>query len=247
MASAQLSEPILARSGSSTYSQEEEESTRQNEENPSEIQSNSSVQPPPSHLVARDPLESIGAYSHLDEPPPPYEEPPVIADEPQIAPVEYSCENSPQLLVAPQSELPEPRVPHPEPLPDQVSVEEFVRKRAPEALAPARDFLGLPTVARKKNAAGQLGMGGTCTTFQYTPGPNPCPRIGSLAMQSFPLCLQPAKHEYLLLIGCTRGYLAQLTPNILRPAPRASAIPYEPQEPTTKHHGDAQMPLCGRR
>jgi hypothetical protein len=47
------------------------------------------------------PLAAADIHSEDDdEPPPPYEEP-NFEDAPQIAPVEYSCDNSPQLLVAP--------------------------------------------------------------------------------------------------------------------------------------------------
>ncbi|KAF2190440.1 hypothetical protein K469DRAFT_721298 [Zopfia rhizophila CBS 207.26] len=108
MASAQLSEPIVARSGSSIHSREEDEFIQQNEEYPLDVVSDYPEQPP-SHAARTDPLslENVQTHSdHPDEPPPPYEEP--IADAPQIAPVEYSCDNSPQLIVSSNPEFPEP-------------------------------------------------------------------------------------------------------------------------------------------
>ncbi|KAF2268164.1 hypothetical protein CC78DRAFT_15240 [Lojkania enalia] len=108
MASSQLAEPIVTRSGSSVHSREEDEFTQQSEENPLEVQFNSSVQPTPSHMVSQNPMELVQINDHhLDEPPPPYEEPGHV-DAPQIAPIEYSCENSPQLLFTPLTEFPEP-------------------------------------------------------------------------------------------------------------------------------------------
>lgn len=116
MSSSQLTEPIVARSGSSIHSREEDEYTEQHEDNPLEMRSNSSVQPTPSHMVARNPLDDIQIRDSvaMDEPPPPYEEPTVpIVDAPQIAPIEYSVDNSPQLLNAPQSEWSLPIEPPP--------------------------------------------------------------------------------------------------------------------------------------
>ncbi|KAF2741168.1 hypothetical protein EJ04DRAFT_507580 [Polyplosphaeria fusca] len=108
MASAHLSEPVVARSGSSIHSiHSEDEFTQQVEENPLEIRSHSSRQPTPSHVVPRNPIDTYHDNKYTDEPPPPYEEP-SFPSEPQIAPVEYSCENSPQLVVGPHSNFPEP-------------------------------------------------------------------------------------------------------------------------------------------
>ncbi|KAF2464912.1 uncharacterized protein BDR25DRAFT_306979 [Lindgomyces ingoldianus] len=131
MASTTLTEPIVARSGASVHSREEDEFTEQNEENPLEITSNSSVQDTPSHMVADNLLENIGSHDgHPDEPPPPYEEPIHDANPPQIVPVEYSCENRPQLLAASQSEFPEALEPPP---------------RNPARLS--RDLSGLPPIS----------------------------------------------------------------------------------------------------
>lgn len=66
-----------------------------------------SIQTTPSTMERDNPMERPTALAAMDthvvdedEPPPPYEEP-NFEDAPQIAPIEYSCDNSPQLLVAP--------------------------------------------------------------------------------------------------------------------------------------------------
>lgn len=109
MASSQLAEPIVARSGASTHSREEDEYSQQQHENPLEVASTSSTQPIPNRTVAGNPLDDIHAdEAELDEPPPPYEalaDPSLSADAPEIAPIEYSCENSPQLSSRPENEF----------------------------------------------------------------------------------------------------------------------------------------------
>lgn len=102
--SLQVTEPNTVRLGSSIYSHEDDEYAQQNEENPLEVVSTSSIQPSPSHVSRENPLDHVPVYNDdlaMEEAPPPYEEPHV--DAPQIAPIEYSCENSPQLVVAPVS------------------------------------------------------------------------------------------------------------------------------------------------
>ncbi|KAF2116529.1 hypothetical protein BDV96DRAFT_28093 [Lophiotrema nucula] len=127
MASTQLTEPVVARSGASIHSTEEEDFATPMEENPLEIFSNPSASPnpstsgfslqqTPSHMVAQDPMDNIRIHDQphnnrhdFDEPPPPYEEPLApLSDAPQIAPIEYSVDNSPQLAVAPHAGFPEP-------------------------------------------------------------------------------------------------------------------------------------------
>jgi hypothetical protein len=130
MAPQQLQDPAMAHSSASVHSRESQEFAPQNEDNPLEtrsgsiqappdrlpsssvhatpsIMSNSSIQATPSIMERDNPIERLIplaiADTHSegnDEPPPPYEEP-NFEDAPQIAPVEYSCDNSPQLLVAP--------------------------------------------------------------------------------------------------------------------------------------------------
>ncbi|KAF2257231.1 hypothetical protein BU26DRAFT_39054 [Trematosphaeria pertusa] len=104
----QLQEPLVARSGSSVHSREEDEFTTPQEENPLDVASTSSIQHTPSVMQRHDPLDDMTIHhDQPDEPPPPYEPLP-DADAPQIAPIEYSCENSPQLLTNPPDDFPEP-------------------------------------------------------------------------------------------------------------------------------------------
>lgn len=97
----------MARSGSSIHSREENQFTEQQEEYPLEVAS--SIQATPSIMERRNPLEDVHNNHDPDEPPPPYEEfSGTPADAPQIAPVEYSCDNSPQLIAGSEPYFPEP-------------------------------------------------------------------------------------------------------------------------------------------
>lgn len=98
MASSQLAEPVVTPSNLSNHSREDDQYSQQQEEHPLEVVTTSSVQSTSSRLPVDNPLERIHTEDvYFDEPPPPYEEP--AADAPEIAAIEYSCENSPQLLV----------------------------------------------------------------------------------------------------------------------------------------------------
>ena len=116
-----LSPGLVARSGASTHSTdpEEDDFATPPEENPLEIFSDAPIQSTSDLSLEQSILASLQMNKDFDpdEPPPPYEEPTIIdaplADAPQIAPVEYSCENSPQLVVPPESSplQPPPRNP----------------------------------------------------------------------------------------------------------------------------------------
>ncbi|KAJ4355990.1 uncharacterized protein N0V89_004015 [Didymosphaeria variabile] len=68
-----------------------------------------SIQATPGIIERQNPLDHMHGNNHdIDDAPPPYsefEETP--RDAPQIAAAEYSCDNSPQMVVAPQAEFPE--------------------------------------------------------------------------------------------------------------------------------------------
>ncbi|KAF2689080.1 hypothetical protein K458DRAFT_413390 [Lentithecium fluviatile CBS 122367] len=113
----------------SDRSTDENDFTPQLEENPLEVAtssssiqaSSSSIQATPSIMQRQDPLDLVHDHHHareeMDEPPPPYQELeniPADVDRPrvdssgegvQIAPIEYSIDNSPQLSVGPQLEF----------------------------------------------------------------------------------------------------------------------------------------------
>ncbi|KAF2809952.1 uncharacterized protein BDZ99DRAFT_462584 [Mytilinidion resinicola] len=120
MSSTEVLSPVY-RSGSSAMSElhGDDQFSQQHDENPLEQGQTSSIQATPSHLSRHDPMERLSIQcppEHVqdDEPPPPYEDP--SAGAPQIAPIEYSCENSPQLVLPPHEELeapvPPPRNPN---------------------------------------------------------------------------------------------------------------------------------------
>ncbi|KAF2872899.1 hypothetical protein BDV95DRAFT_605489 [Massariosphaeria phaeospora] len=112
----QVQEPVVARSGSSIHSPDND-FTPQQQDNPLEVQSSASVPLPLSPAISssqsqrHDPMDDEDA--HPDEPPPPYE---AYVDAPEEAPIEYSCENSPQIYVGPQPGFPVP-VELPTPIP----------------------------------------------------------------------------------------------------------------------------------
>ncbi|PSN63615.1 hypothetical protein BS50DRAFT_85031 [Corynespora cassiicola Philippines] len=96
-----LEKPLPVRSGSSIHSHEEEEFAHQHEEQPLEISSTSSVQGASNTETTREhnPWDNIDTEHDTDEPPPPYAElADPLADAPEIAPIEYSCDNSPTLV-----------------------------------------------------------------------------------------------------------------------------------------------------
>jgi hypothetical protein len=101
----QLERPMVTRSGVSIHSTDENEFMPQNEENPLEVAPSSSIQATPFIMQRQNPLDIVRVQTEADEPPPPYQEldDGAAADAPQIAPIEYSVENSPQLAV--RSEL----------------------------------------------------------------------------------------------------------------------------------------------
>ncbi|KAF2649938.1 hypothetical protein K491DRAFT_697703 [Lophiostoma macrostomum CBS 122681] len=108
MASTQLAEPVVARSGSSIHSREEQEYLTPSEENPLEINRNTSTPATAKHTAEVNPIRS-GTF---DEPPPPYQElasettdatQEATQDSTRPTPVEYSRENHPQMIQLPDS------------------------------------------------------------------------------------------------------------------------------------------------
>lgn len=96
----------MARSGTSVRSTDENDFTPQHEENPLEVApSSSSIQATPTITQSQNRLDLVHTRDETDEPPPPYQEleEDTPADAPQIAPIEYSIDNGPQLAV--RSEL----------------------------------------------------------------------------------------------------------------------------------------------
>jgi hypothetical protein len=97
----------MSRSGTSVSSTDENDFTTQHEENPLEIAPPlSSTQQTPSAMQSQTPLDVVRTTDEPDEPPPPYQELELdtTADAPQIACVEYSVDNGPQLMVSPELE-----------------------------------------------------------------------------------------------------------------------------------------------
>jgi hypothetical protein len=101
----QLERPILPRAGTSVHSTDDNDFTPQNHENPLEVGPPSSVPGTPSIIQSQNPPAPVHTDNEPDEPPPPYQELEEAAtvNAPQIAPIEYSVENGPQLAV--RSEL----------------------------------------------------------------------------------------------------------------------------------------------
>ena len=99
--------PVVSPSDTFVFSTDESEFTTLHEENPLEVAPRaSSIQHTPSAMQRQNPLEVVEIRNQPDEPPPPYQELEggAPADAPQIAPIEYSVDNGPQLAVRPELE-----------------------------------------------------------------------------------------------------------------------------------------------
>ncbi|KAF2499294.1 hypothetical protein BU16DRAFT_614743 [Lophium mytilinum] len=146
MSSTEVLSPVY-RSGSSAMSElQGDDQFSQHDENPLEQGQTSSIQATPSHMSRQDPMERLSVQCATenvrdDEPPPPYEDP--SAGAPQIAPIEYSCENSPQLVMSPHEDfeapVPPPRNPN-RPV-SHISSQQSALRSSQESPASARPSL----------------------------------------------------------------------------------------------------------